>query len=402
MVEQVVVPTGPSWTGFYVGVHAGGAFGNTDYGNDFVDPGQRYHLADDTYAIGVHGGFDYQFSSSWVAGLELAATRLNSEYAAFIPDVPAFSIDWNFSASGRLGYLVTPQTLFYGRIGYSAMDVEAIEGLAGTASGTVDGALIGVGVETFLSDNITARVDANYFLPSDEFVTDDFEAFEPHYLMLTAGLSYRLGAQNGSSYPVEPAPEMDWSGFYAGISGSYNHGLMDLDVEVPFSTVGPFGEESAGGGVFVGYDFQVAPSFVLGVEADATYLNAEFEDPTQNSLDPNAPTVFGTVDAVFALTARAGYVASPSTLIYVKGGFAGLLTEANEEFFPLDGGERKVLSAYQIGGGIESALTEKLTLRVEGLYTEATEGVVVNNSQPDQITLTPSLLTGRVGLAYRF
>ena len=48
------------------------------------------------------------------------------------------------------------------------------------------------------------------------------------------------------------------------------------------------------------------------------------------------------------------------------------------------------------------ALTEKLTLRVEGLYTEATEGLVVNNSQPDQITLTPSLLTGRVGLAYRF
>ena len=164
VVEQVVVPTGPSWTGFYVGVHAGGAFGNTDYGNDVVDPGQRYHLADETYAIGVHGGFDYQFASSWVAGFELAATRLNSEYAAFIPDVPAFSIDWNYSASGRLGYLVTPKTLFYGRLGYSAMDVEAIEGLAGTTSGTVDGALIGVGVETFLSDNITARVDANYFL----------------------------------------------------------------------------------------------------------------------------------------------------------------------------------------------------------------------------------------------
>ena len=131
---------------------------------------------------------------------------------------------------------------------------------------------------------------------------------------------------------------MDWNGFYAGVSGSYNHGVMDLDVDVPGATVGPFGAQTAGGGVFVGYDFQIGPSFVLGVEADATYLDASFEDPAQNSLDPNAPTEFGTVDAVFALTARAGYVASPSTLIYVKGGFAGLRTEANEEFFALDGG----------------------------------------------------------------
>ncbi len=104
---------------------------------------------------------------------------------------------------------------------------------------------------------------------------------------------------------------------------------------------------------------------------------------------------------VFSET-RAGYFATPSTLVYAKGGFAGLWTDANDEFFALDGGGSKMLAAFQVGAGIESALTDKWSLRVEGLYTKAFNSLVTANSQPDQNELKPSLLTGKIGLAYHF
>jgi opacity protein-like surface antigen len=93
---------------------------------------------------------------------------------------------------------------------------------------------------------------------------------------------------------------------------------------------------------------------------------------------------------------------SPSTLVYVKGGYAGLRTEANEEFFALDGGGEEILDGYQVGVGIESALTEQVSLRVEATYVEAVEGITVDNTQTGQNTLTPHLLLGKAGLAWRW
>jgi opacity protein-like surface antigen len=89
-------------------------------------------------------------------------------------------------------------------------------------------------------------------------------------------------------------------------------------------------------------------------------------------------------------------------MVYLKGGIAGLYVEANDEFFALEGGGSEVLPAYQVGAGIESALTDRITLRVEGLYTKAFEGLAVDNTQIGQNELMPSLLTGKVGIAYRF
>ena len=399
---------GPAWSGFFIGIHGGGAFGNMGYDQLPVLPGDAtvsYNFGAEDFAYGVHGGFDYQFSSRWVAGFELDYTRIDADYSPFSSGgfgtlVKADSI---YSASGRLGYLITPQTLIYGRLGYAGIKLEAEEGFAGTASKTVGAVEIGVGAETFLVGNLTARVEANYYQATKKFTLEtDAESFDPHYLLVTAGLSYRFNADRGSAYPVEAAPDMNWNGFYAGLDGSYNFGVMHLDVAVPGSTAGPYGAQSFGGGVFAGYNFVLGSSYLLGVEASADYVDLKFEDPAQNSSDPTAPKLFGTVQGVFALTARAGYFATPSTLVYAKGGFAGLMVKANEEFFGLDGGGSKTLSGYQIGAGVEAALTDKLSLRVEGLYTKAVDGFTVANSQPNQNELKPSLLTGTVGLAYHF
>lgn len=395
------VATGPNWTGFYLGVHGGGAFGDMGY----EIPNASYRFGVEDFAYGVHGGFDYQLNSRWVAGLELDYTQLNSKFEPFKAGGLGTLVEAksSYAASARLGYLFTPETLVYGRLGYAGISIEAEEGFFETASKTVGSVLVGVGAETFVASNVTGWVEANYYHSTSDFtINDGDDTFDPRYLLVTAGLSYRFGAQNGSTHPAEAAPAMERNGFYAGAEGSFSLGVMHLDVDVPGATVGPYGTQTAGAGIFAGYDFVVGSSYLLGVEAGATYLDARFEDPSQNSGDPTAPTLFGTVKAAVSLTARAGYIATPSTLLYVKGGFAGLFAEANEDFFALDGGGSKMLSAYQVGAGVETAVTENVSLRVEGLYTRAIDDLVVTNSQTEQNALKPSLLTGKIGLAYRF
>lgn len=403
--DQVVTPqqdvSGPSWTGFYIGAHAGAAFGNMGYDIAPYD----YQFGAEDFAYGVHGGFDYQFNNRWVAGFELGYTQLGADYSPFEDGgfgtlVKASSL---YSISGRAGYLLTPQTLVYGRLGYAGIRLEAEDSFFDTASKTVGAAQFGVGAETFLWGNVTGRVEANYYHALSKFrINGDSEIFDPHYLLVTAGLAYRFNAEQGSSYPAEAAPDLNWSGFYAGVAGSYNFGVMHREIDEAGSTTGPFGSQTFGGGAFAGYNFLAGSSYLLGIEAGADYLDARFDDPAKNSGDPAGPTLFGTVKGVLSLSARAGYFATPSTLVYAKGGFAGLWTKANDAFFGLDGGGSKMLSAYQAGLGVESALTDKWSLRVEGLYTKAFSGLKTENSQAVQIELKPSLLTGKIGLAYHF
>lgn len=409
--DQVIAPpevSGPSWTGFYVGVHGGVAFGDMGYTQLPALPGERplhYRIGSEDFAYGVHGGFDYQFNNRWVAGFELGYTQISADYSPNIAGGPGTLVKASslYSISGRAGYLLTPDTLIYGRLGYAGIKLEAEEGFTGTASKTVGTAQFGVGAETFLWGNLTGRIEANYYHGLSDFTLEaDGEVFKPRYLLVTAGLSYRFNADRGSSFPVEAAPDLNWSGFYAGISGGYNASLMTREIDVSGATVGPFSASGFGGGVFAGYNFLFGSSYLLGVEAGGEYLSARFHDPEQNSLDPSAPTLFATVKGALSVSARLGYFATPSTLVYAKGGFAGLWTDANEDFFGLDGGGSKMLSAYQLGAGIESALTDKWSLRVEGTYTKALRGLQTENNQLEQVELKPSLLTGRIGLAYHF
>lgn len=395
----------PNWTGFYIGVHGGMASGSMGYIFPSFPSDLDYNFSNEDFDYGVQGGFDYQFSNRWVAGLELDYTQLNAAYSPFNggQNNTLVEVKSTYSVTGRLGYLVTPDSLFYGRLGYASMQLKAEEGVSEYADGSVGAVKAGIGAETFLFDNVTARIEANYIDATKEFTTADDQSFDPKFFVVSAGLSYRFGAHGGSSRTVEPAPAMQFSGFYAGGFGAFSFGSSTLEViDNPVATNGPFSSDAFGFGGFAGYDFLLDDRFVIGAEAEVAYVGAKFDDPSMNSFGTGATTLFGTLEATYALSARIGYVATPSTLVYLKGGFAGMVMNANEDFFALDNGGTKTLAAYQVGAGIESALTEKLTLRVEGIYTEATSEIVLGNSQDVQVAIKPSLLTGRIGLAYRF
>src|SRR5437879_11804964 len=57
-----------NWTGFYIGGHVGGGFA----GDNNLTGNEGRFLG------GVQGGFDYQFASSWVLGVEAQYSWLGS------------------------------------------------------------------------------------------------------------------------------------------------------------------------------------------------------------------------------------------------------------------------------------------------------------------------------------
>lgn len=125
-------------------------------------------------------------------------------------------------------------------------------------------------------------------------------------------------------------------------------------------------------GVGVGYDIAVGGA-VVGAEG-------EFTDSTAKSdrFDPTDTFGFGRVSQGRDLYvgARAGILANPQTLIYVKGGYtntklnvlAGNTNQTTDTAFKLDG--------WRIGGGIERAINTNTFAKVEYRYSKYDSGKI--------------------------
>lgn len=119
-------------------------------------------------------------------------------------------------------------------------------------------------------------------------------------------------------------------------------------------------------GVGAGYDINLG-SAVVGVEG-------EFTDSTAKSdrFDPTDQFGFGRVSQGRDLYvgARAGILANPNTLVYVKGGYtnaklnvlAADTNQSTDTSFKLDG--------WRIGGGVERAINANTFAKVEYRYSK--------------------------------
>jgi outer membrane immunogenic protein len=142
------------------------------------------------------------------------------------------------------------------------------------------------------------------------------------------------------------------------------------DVKSSFGTV-PVDEttNSVTGGIFAGYDKTIKDKFVVGAETGLDFATD----------DENQTTVSGTnydVDPKYSfdLTARAGYLVSPETLLYVRGGYtnarirttltslAGIQSDSDNE----DG--------WLLGAGAERQVAQNVSARVEYRYSKLTQG----------------------------
>ena len=207
--------------------------------------------------------------------------------------------------------------------------------------------------------------------------------------------------------PVYVAP-FSWTGFYLGASA----GAIGLSSENTYSTSAPGvpanSDTNRGSGVLaggtVGYNFQTG-QWVIGIEADYSMASAQ----TGNSANFNGVggngianiSNFGTVRG------RLGW-ASDHTLLFITGGVAwGDVTNTASAPIFAPGcrqGFSGTRTGWTFGGGVEHALTDHFTVKLEALYVDfGTKSISSNVSGCNfgyQAKTTAAI--GRLGLNYKF
>ena len=226
-----------------------------------------------------------------------------------------------------------------------------------------------------------------------------------------------------------PIPVFAWTGAYLGINAGYAYtegdtlrttgiGALQANVvnDLRRPAVGlPQDGFSAGGQG--GYNFQLTPGtgFVIGVEADAQYMDLQrsrAETIFRPAFNPNVLTNVYRADLDFLGTVRGriGYTFD-RVLVYGTGGFAygGGSNPANASTYTgtLPGTFR---TGWTAGGGVEYAFTERLRARIEALYVSldrngGSGGLVYDTATAAYYGLgKPKAEFGvvRAGLNYRF
>ena len=194
-----------------------------------------------------------------------------------------------------------------------------------------------------------------------------------------------------------PVPVFTWTGAYFGVNAGYafdassNSNSSTFGVPAPFATPGTTAtfrqrsQDGFSGGAQVGYNYQFTPGsgVVIGIEADAQYLdfgrnrnNAFVNGAVAPGFTLTDPRGLSSLDYFGTVRGRLGY-AFDRTLVYGTGGFAYGSGSADRSFGGFAGND-SFRTGYAVGGGIEYALptdsflnffrSSAVTLKVEGLY----------------------------------
>jgi len=152
-----------NWTGFYIGGHLGAGF---DGGNSLGSSNARF-------IGGVQGGFDYQFATNWVLGIEgqYTFTDRSTNSGAFPGGFTVTDRNGNLgSVTGRLGYTWGPALLYAkGGVGFrDSQNVNVTDSVLGvgvpfTANTHDVGYTVGAGLEYMFTRNWSAKVEYQYY-----------------------------------------------------------------------------------------------------------------------------------------------------------------------------------------------------------------------------------------------
>jgi outer membrane immunogenic protein len=427
-----------SWTGFYAGLGLG--LRSTD--DDLTTTSSLLNGVPDglsglavTQPFGGTGfranpyaGFNWQVAPRWVVGIEgdvgfgdqTTALQGFASSPPFSSGLAADSLSvkttWDASLRGRVGYLFTPSTLVYVTGGAAWQHDEVASNClslacSGEAPGVVTnstiraGWTVGGGLETVLWGNWLARAEYRYAdygtapMTISRIFDDHFDARLRSHLA-GFGLAYKFGepiaagAHATEAFDTKAAM-ISWNGVYAGLglgaratrsdvnthSFSFSEVVEDL---TGLATSRPFDGIGFRASPYVGYNWQVAPRWVAGIEADAGFADQKttragfvsfaFEPGEQGA----SIAVRTTWDA--SLRGRFGFLATPATLLYASGGVAWQHYEFNSTCISVACTVLGVTPAFinqsatkmggTVGGGIETALSAHWLARAEYRYAD--------------------------------
>ena len=202
----------------------------------------------------------------------------------------------------------------------------------------------------------------------------------------------------------------NWGGYYIG--GFTGFGNSDSDWSgVDDSETSPTVNVSAGleddglvVGGFAGYNF-VSTVWVYGVEVDA----AHFQTYKHVYLDGSEGLdLTSTTDAIGTVRARLGY-AMGDHLIFVSAGWAWVDASHtwNDGGEGLENGDPVTVdtnSGWVVGGGVELATIEQVSIRAEGYYYDfgSESGIATAYGEIDTFSVDHTASVFRLGVGYHF
>lgn len=416
----------------------GEAFAETNFGGFYIGTEVAYSLSNSEISVGsgpenitldgfggrggsIGGfvGYDHVYDNGFLLGAQLGAHVSDIGASVSVSDGSGgfgsaeLKTDWFATVSARAGYLVNPDTLVYGSLG--ATVAHGVGSYAFDISGTADsdsdeeffyGVAFGaLGVETVLSGRVRARFEyiASY-LNTQTFTFDD-AGLDVTPLIGTAklGLVYDFGEPRRINGQNVMAPE-SWSGFYAGITGGQDVGVSEYSLAdgAPIGAGGAgfnfdgFGSDGYAIGVVGGYNRQFGSHIVAGIEAGIAASNVK--NKISVSLGGDSGSLEMGTSSSYNARLRLGVLANPSTLIYGYGGISRQRMYARLSEGPDSMRESMDIDAVEFGGGVETWITDRLTLRGEyGLVSYEDYGDPESMGEIDT-----TLATARISTVFHF
>jgi outer membrane immunogenic protein len=198
----------PVWTGFYVGVHAGG----TVSGEDAASPlfGTPVTLSTNPSGVigGLQFGYNYQFSPTWLVGAEFesswSSASGNFNFATITPGGAVLSgifnsnQNWYGTFTGRVGYLIGDWAL-YAKGGAAWMNVDynlATSGpfAGGAVNDTRGGYALGLGAEWMFGPGWSTKIEYDYLgFGSSSYALGAFGTnVNTHVQLVKVGVNYHF------------------------------------------------------------------------------------------------------------------------------------------------------------------------------------------------------------------
>jgi outer membrane immunogenic protein len=227
-----------------------------------------------------------------------------------------------------------------------------------------------------------------------------------------------------------PAPAYSWTGLYVGVDGGGAWTGSQNVSDVPCSTCATLpasgtltGSSGFIGGIYAGYNFMVAPTWLVGIEGDWswTQLNDNITAPQVHVggvviPPPQINAWSRDVRSLVSLRGRLAGALTPTTLLYVTGGLAWSSVDYSAQDIFVNTCPNCALTAfnqanagYVVGGGAEWApWSNNWIVRAEYLYyhfdgASSTVGIINGPALPVTFSWGAlSIQEVRAGIGYKF
>jgi outer membrane immunogenic protein len=225
--------------------------------------------------------------------------------------------------------------------------------------------------------------------------------------LLAATVAFSATAQ-AADLGQAPIYGPGWTGFYIGAHGGY--ATADFDFHTPITGTPSEKDKGGFGGIQAGYNWQGHSNFVVGLEADVSFGDLKDKVPDGNFIKETTE-----INAFGSARARLGY-SFGRFLPYVTGGLSwadatlGETCPPGAQFGhcrPAAAGayslkDSEVFFGWTAGGGAEVAITPKVSLKAEYLYSDLGSQWFQFNGPASPRAPNLTIETVRAGINYHF